>query len=285
VRALSAGNGQVKWISTMRGGTILGMEVHPEAVYVGLDLEAAKPFRALRPSDGSSLWTATSGSLYGLADTAGYVYFGTSTLSALSNRDGSHRWDVQTLVMSNPATHGGTLYVLTAKHPRPPSVLQALRAVDGSPLWTVPGPDSGLIATDGTVICAYDIPAASQPGRLWAWRASDGHLLWKSAKHQTFGLPAVLNGVIYAVRDDGTMIAFRPADRAQLWSRPVDAQITPAASTSVVYAGDQSGGLLALRPADGQVLWKSGSRFTAGPIVAGGSVYVSDGSSVTAIPA
>jgi outer membrane protein assembly factor BamB len=285
VRALSASNGQVRWISTLRGGTVLGMEAHPEAVYVGLGLQAAKPFHALRPSDGSSLWTATSGSIYGLATTPGYVYFGTSALSALSSSDGSRRWELQRLVLSNPVSHGGSLYVLTARQPRPPSVLQALRVADGSTLWEVPGPNSGLIATDGSVICAYDIPAASQPGRLWAWRASDGHLLWKSPRHQTFGLPAVLNGVIYAVRDDGTMIAFRPADRAKLWSRPVDAQITPAASKSVVYAGDPSGGLIALRAADGQVLWTSGSRFTAGPIVAAGSVYVSDGSSVSAIPA
>jgi outer membrane protein assembly factor BamB len=106
-----------------------------------------------------------------------------------------------------------------------------------------------------------------------------------SPRHQSFGLPAVLGGVIYAVRDDATMIAFRPADRIQLWSRPVDAQINPAASKSVVYAGDPSGGLLALRAADGRLLWKSGSRFTAGPIVAAGSVYVSDSTSVSAIRA
>jgi outer membrane protein assembly factor BamB len=57
------------------------------------------------------------------------------------------------------------------------------------------------------------------------------------------------------------------------------------ASGSVVYAGDPSGGLLALRAADGQFLWKSGSRFTAGPIVAAGSVYVSDSSMVYAYTA
>jgi len=284
VRALSASNGQVKWISTMRGGTILGMEAHPEAVYVGLDLGAPGPFRALRRSDGSSLWTSPSGSFYGLATTPGYVYFGTTTLSAVSSSDGSSRWDVKTLVMSNPVTHSGSLYVLTAEHPRPPSVLRAFSAADGSQLWESPGPYSGVIATDGSVICAFDVPAASQPGRLWAWRASDGHLLWKSPGHQHFGPPAVMGGVIYAVSDDGTMIAFRPADRVKLWSRPVDAQIVPVASNSVIYAGDPSGGLLALRAADGQFLWKSGSRFTAGPAVAAGSVYVTDGSSVTAIP-
>jgi outer membrane protein assembly factor BamB len=284
VRALSASNGQVKWISTMHGGTILGMEAHPEAVYVGLDLHAPKAFTALRPSDGSSLWTSPFGSYYGLATTPGSVYLGTTALEALSSSDGSQRWDVKTLVMSNPVTHGGSLYVLTAEHPRPPSVLRAFSTADGSPLWQSPGPFSGIIETDGSVICAFSIPATSQPGRLWAWRASDGKLLWKSPGHQTFGPPAVLNGVIYAVRDDGTMIAFRPADRAELWSRPVDAQIVPATSKSVIYAGDPSGGLIALRAADGQPLWKAGSRFTAGPVVAAGSVYVTDGSSVTAIP-
>jgi len=285
VRALSASDGQVRWVANMRGGTISGMKVTSSAVYVGLDPQAPRPFRALRPSDGSALWTAPFTTLLGLATTPGYVYFGTSKLSALSSTDGSQRWDVQALVMSNPIAHGGSLYVLMADHPQPPSMLRAVRAVDGSQLWESPGPDTGFITTDGSMICAIEIPGASQPGRLWAWRASDGQRLWVSPRHQSFGLPAVLGGVIYAVRDDGTMIAFRPADRVKLWSRPVDAQIPPMASGSVVYAGDPAGGLLALRAADGQFLWRSGSRFTAGPFVAAGSVYVSDGSSVSAIRA
>ena len=284
VRALNASDGRVRWIATMRDGTIGGMEVTSSAVYVGLDPRAPRPFHALRPSDGSALWTARFTTLLGLATTPGYVYFGTSRLSALSSRDGSPRWDVQELVLSNPVTHGGSLYVLAADHPRPPTVLRAIRAVDGTKLWESPGPVTGLITTDGSVICAIEIPGSGQPGRLWAWRASDGQRLWVSPRHQTFNLPAVLSGVIYAVRDDGTMIAFRPADRVKLWSRPVDAQIFPAASNSVVYAGDPSGGLIALRAADGQLLWRSGSRFTAGPTVAAGSVYVSDGTSVSAIP-
>jgi outer membrane protein assembly factor BamB len=286
VRALSASNGQVRWIATMKGGTISGMEVTSSAVYVGLDPHTPRPFRALNPRDGSALWTAPFTTLLGLATTPGYVYFGTSKLSSLSSRDGSQRWDVPALVMSNPVSHGGSLYALVADHPRPPSMLRAIKAVDGTQLWESPGPDTGLIATDGSVICAIELPGASQPGRLWAWRASDGQRLWVSPRHQSYGgLPVVLGGVIYALRDDATMTAFRPADRIQLWSRPVDAQITLAASNSVVYAGDPSGGLLALRAADGQLLWKSGSRFTAGPVVAAGSVYVGDSTSVSAIRA
>jgi outer membrane protein assembly factor BamB len=285
VRALSASDGRVRWVANMHGGTISGMKVTSSAVYVGLDPQTPRPFRALRPSDGSALWTAPFTTLLGLATTPGYVYFGTSKLSALSSTNGSQRWDVPALVMSNPVAHGGSIYALMADHPRPPSMLRAFRAVDGSQLWESPGPATGFITTDGSMICAIEIPGASQPGRLWAWRASDGQRLWVSPRHQSYGLPAVLGGVIYAVRDDGTMIAFRPADRVQLWSRPVDAQIPPVASGSVVYAGDPSGGLLALRAADGQFLWRSGSRFTAGPFVAAGSVYVSDGSSVSAIRA
>jgi outer membrane protein assembly factor BamB len=285
VRALSASNGQVKWIDTIRGGTIGGMHVASSAVYVGLDPHSPRPFRALNPSDGSALWTTPFTTVLGLATTPGYVYFGINKLAALSSADGTQRWDVPALVMSNPVSHGGSLYVLLADQPRPPTMLRALNTVDGTPMWESPGPESGLIATDGNVICALELQGASQPGRLWAWRASDGQRLWVSRRPQSFGFPAVLGGVIYAVRDDSTMIAFRPADRTQLWSRPVDATIVPAASNSVVYAGDPSGGLLALRAADGQLLWKAGSRFIAGPIVAAGSVYVSDSTSVSAIPA
>ena len=287
VRALNASNGQVRWIATMHGGTIGGIEAHSSAVYVGLDPQAPRPFRALRPSDGSALWTAPFTASFGLATTPGSVYFGTTRLSALSSSDGSPRWNVQAPLMSNPVAHGGSLYVLMAASARPPSMLRALRAADGGLLWETPGPDSALLTTDGSVICAYEVqgPGQGQPGRLWAWRASDGRRLWMSPGQRVYGLPAVLGGVIYSAREDATIIAFRPADRVKLWSRPVDAQIIPAASNSVVYAGDPTGGLLALRATDGQLLWKAGSRFIEGPVVAAGSVYVSDGTSVSAIRA
>ena len=53
----------------------------------------------------------------------------------------------------------------------------------------------------------------------------------------------------------------------------------------MVYAGDPSGGLLALRASDGKLLWAAPQPFRAGPVVAGGSVYVSNGSMVYAYTA
>jgi len=56
-------------------------------------------------------------------------------------------------------------------------------------------------------------------------------------------------------------------------------------SGPVVYAGDPSGGLLALRARDGSLLWSAGHAFSTGPVVARGSVYVSNGSAVWAFTA
>ena len=174
--------------------------------------------------------------------------------------------------MSNPVAHGGSLYALMADHPRPPTLLRAVRAVDGSQLWESPGPITGFITTDGSMICAIEIQGASQPGRLWAWRASDGQRLWVSPRHQSFGLPAGAGrGDLRGARrrDDGRLPPGGPREAVEPPGRRPDPEW---AGGSVVYAGDPSGGLLALRAADGQFLWKSGSRFTAGPFVAAGSV-------------
>ena len=48
---------------------------------------------------------------------------------------------------------------------------------------------------------------------------------------------------------------------------------------------DPSGGLLALRASDGKLLWAAPQPFRTGPVVAGGSVYVSNGSMVYAYTA
>jgi outer membrane protein assembly factor BamB len=56
-------------------------------------------------------------------------------------------------------------------------------------------------------------------------------------------------------------------------------------SGPVVYAGGPSGGLLALRAGDGSLLWSAGHAFSTGPVAAGGSVCVSNGTTVWAFAA
>ena len=70
-----------------------------------------------------------------------------------------------------------------------------------------------------------------------------------------------------------------------LWTHPADPRVTPVVSSAVVYAGDSPGGLLALRASDGKLLLAAPQPFRAGPVVAGGSVYVSNGSMVYAYTA
>jgi outer membrane protein assembly factor BamB len=91
-------------------------------------------------------------------------------------------------------------------------------------------------------------------------------------------------GVLYVVRADGTLIAYRAASGTPLWTAPSTVGITPAVSAGVVYASDDFGRLAARRAADGKVTWTVPHRFTEGPLVAGQTVIVTNGRSVLGIP-
>jgi outer membrane protein assembly factor BamB len=281
--ALDAGTGRKKWSARAADGTVAGVAVTLPVVYLALDPAAAAPFLALSASSGTRLWTEPFTSRHGLVTTPGHVYVGTSDLFALRSGNGSPLWDIVTQLKSNVVTRAGVLYMLAAGRGLP-ATLRAVNSTDGTRRWTARGPSSGVLATDGRVVCAAEGPDSGDPGQLWAWRASDGSPLWRG-RPGAYGPPAVGNGAVYAVSQDRTLTAFRAASGTRLWSHPADPRITPVASGPVIYAGDPSGGLLALRARDGSLLWSAGRAFSAGPVVARGSVYVSNGSAVWAFTA
>ena len=278
VRALDAASGRLAWRHT--GSGVIGQVAATEqAVYLATD-----PVSAVQASDGSVLWTSPHTALYGPVESDGTVYVAEGTLYALRARDGHLRWQYPADVTSHPVVAGGMLYTLGVRGGSTRTVLHAIRTADGAHQWDTPAPPGGVLATDGQVICAVEGEEVGEPGRLWVWRASDGQPLWHGRTGTDYGAPAISDGVLYVVRADGTLIAYRATSGTPLWTAPSTVGITPAVSAGVVYASDGFGRLVARRAADGKLAWTVPHRFTEGPLVAGQTIVVTNGRAVLGIP-
>jgi len=280
VRALDARTGQPAWRHTGTG-VIDQVAATDQAVYL-----ATNPVSAVRASDGSQLWTSPHTALYGPVESGGTVYVAEGILYALRARDGRLRWQYPADVTSHPVVANGMLYTLGVRNfpGGTRTVLHAIRAADGAHQWDTPAPPGGVLATDGQVVCAVQGEEVGEPGRLWVWRASDCKLLWHGRKGTDYGVPVLDSGVLYVVRADGTLFAYRAASGTTLWTAPSEVAIAPAVSAGVVYASDDFGRLVARRAADGKITWTVPHRFTEGPLVAGQTIVVTNGRAVLGIP-
>ena len=231
------------------------------------------------------LWTSPHTALYGPVEADGTVYVAEGTLYALRARDGGLRWQYPADVTSHPVVAGGMLYTLGVKGGSRRTVLHAIRTADGAHQWDTPAPPGGVLATDGQVVCAVEGEEVGEPGGA----SGSGGPATASRCGTGPGAPITAprpcrGGVLYVVRADGTLIAYRAASGTPLWTAPSTVGITPAVSAGVVYASDDFGRLAARRAADGKVTWTVPHRFTEGPLVAGQTVIVTNGRSVLGIP-
>jgi outer membrane protein assembly factor BamB len=281
VRVLDARTGQLAWIYGA-GGVITVVSITDDAVYLNED-----PVTALRASDGGQLWTSPRDPLYGPVTDGSLVYVAEGVLYALGARDGRVRWSFPADVTSNPVISAGVLYTLGARTlpgGGTENIMQAIRATDGTLLWSRKGPPGGAVATDGRTVCAVEGEEVGEPGRLWVYRAGDGQPLWHTPRGTQYGVPVISGGILFAVRGDGLLTAFRAADGTQFWTAGSTVAITPVQSRGVLYASDGYGRLVAREAATGKLAWTFPHRFTAGPVVAGDSVVVTNGHTVLAVP-
>jgi outer membrane protein assembly factor BamB len=195
VWALNAADGAVLWSQHMDG---YGDMSAADGLFF---LEATLPtrhlhfVRALRPSDGATLWQfdAPPDSGVSLAEVAGgavYVYVSTShedveldqtQLYALRETDGAVLWQAppksSDYEPSNVFRIGDIVYV-TATRNGTKDALEALRAADGAVLWRGPVFISGDPLVVGDILYVTAQPTGREPNELYALRATSGEVLW-----------------------------------------------------------------------------------------------------------
>jgi outer membrane protein assembly factor BamB len=301
VQALDARDGCHLWTFTVRTG-VRGMGVvdppglaaSHDCVYVTIDR-----LYCLRARDGAKVWSDPVPLTIGLAAGPDAVYAVQETLFALSSRDGSRLWSYAANAGANPTPVlvNGVIYMLGLSLPSN-SLLLAIRASDGARLWdSSPGPGGGWLACDGQTVCAVSgsdvqIQGNSEPPptQLSTYRASDGKLLYRSAANAGFSAaPAMTAGMAFALNAGNAhtareLRAVDPSDGRTLWSYP-GASAAPAAAHGRIYTASPAGDLVALNASDGTPVWQCPIRFTAGPLVAGNTVYVCDRTTVYAVRA
>ena len=90
--------------------------------------------------------------------------------------------------------------------------------------------------------------------------------------------PAVVNGVVYAGANSGSVYALKASGGAKLWSYSTGNQVhcSPAVSNGVVYVGSWDLNVYALKASTGALLWSyaTGGLVYSSPAVANGVVYV-----------
>lgn len=293
-----------KWSEFMTTIRFITPAVVDGTVHVGPELSAA---------DGSTLW---DGDFYerspAVADRYLYsVIYG--ELNAVSLDDTLNEWNYA--FASNPSAptvvgdiayighDRGRLFALTT-----PGEADEGFQEDGEEVWSFQQPDdpeSGLeTGAFNTPAVVGDTVYAASPNHLYALDAADGSQRWVQTD-VTGGVPAVVDGTIYLPRGDA-IVARSVVDGTKEWESEVGSPHPVAVANGAVYAND--GTLHALDTTDGSVLWQTelpgeaatpvgmptsedlpstmqSFEFSAPPVVADGTVYATNGGTITAVAA
>lgn len=241
------------------------------------------------------------------AVTADAVFFGDlgGSIYAVARATGKERWRVRTgslaplpwghegtdYYASSPAVVGDRVFVGSGD-----GTVYALDAATGRERWTFK--TGGRVRSSPAVVDGV-VYIGSFDGHLYALDAATGRERWKyvtngvSLVSANFGYdrrsiqssPVVVGGVVYIGSRDGHLYALGARDGKLRWSYAHDATSwaisSPAVRDSVVYEGSSDGHFFhTLRVADGKEIWRvvTEKSVWASPVVAGGLVYIADGS-------
>jgi len=293
-----------KWSEFLTTIRFITPAVVDGSVHIGPELSAA---------DGSTLW---DGDFYERTPAVAgrYLYsVNYGELNVVSLDDTLNEWNAY--YASNPSAptavgdtayighDRGRLFALTT----PGEDNEGFQA-DAEEVWSFQQPDD---PKSGLETGAFLTPAvaggtvyARSPTHLYALDASDGAVKWDRTD-VAGGLPAVVDGTIYLPAGE-KIVARSTTDGTKEWESRVGSANPVAVANGVVYANGQK--LHALDTTDGSVLWETelpGSEATpdgfptseglpsrmqsfgvsAPPVVANGTVYATNGGTITAVAA
>lgn len=148
-------------------------------------------------------------------------------LTAIQPASGSTRWnmDVESDILTAPATEGGVIYVTCRQRTGSGALLYAMRTNNGRAFWSQPAV-LPVAPSAAPIISGDVIYIPTVRGVLLAVSREDGHLLWEYTAQPSSARPlpagytppaspfsaalSISSNTLFAVSDDGTLSAFRP---------------------------------------------------------------------------
>jgi outer membrane protein assembly factor BamB len=227
LQAVNASTGATLWSHTPSSGLEEPLAASSDIVFA-VDLSFTNPqspptqtLRALRGSDGTTLWSDAQRGMLGSNATVGegalYVISGANptvtsptppySLLALNTGTGMPLWHLtlpgHPTENAAPILSSGVLYVPVENDTSSGStlIILAVRASDGTALWhttPVAGTTTGLVVSGGTV--CYYLQPNSPTGSIVALHAADGSPSWQVPTSGNGPFPLVADGTaIYAL--------------------------------------------------------------------------------------
>ncbi|GAA4980323.1 hypothetical protein GCM10023205_56690 [Yinghuangia aomiensis] len=236
------------------------------------------------PPPGTVKWrVATAGTVLASPKPAGDLVYAASndgTLYAFGAKDGGERWTFRTgaALGSAPAVVGGTVYLGSDD-----KNLYAVNAADGKQRWVFP--TGGIVHSPA--FAGGLVFAGSADGALYAVDA-DGRQRWRTVIGNDTHHAVVAGETVYVGSSDTNLYALDAASGAKKWVAPTGGAVSgfPVVDRGVVYFTSTDGVLYAVEAAAGKPLWKfAGVGAKAGPVSAGGSVYIGGGTKLFALDA
>jgi uncharacterized protein YjbI with pentapeptide repeats len=186
-------------------------------------------------------------------------------------------------LLGQPAVAGGVMYVRGSN-----GILYAYAAYssttpDLTPLWTytIPGtPQTGRLAVSGGII--YLTTSSAAGGGLIAISATTRKQKWQAKTAAKLNAPAITGNTVYAVTQNGLLIALNAATGAHRWTANLHDKgsvidtFHPAVADGVVYALNNAGVAYAFNAKTGALLWshQSGGTLRTAPVIASGILYI-----------
>jgi outer membrane protein assembly factor BamB len=252
----------------------------------------ARVWRARTGPDAPFEWGFESGDTWvsspSVANGSVLVGGGDGYLYAFGAGDGAVRWRMKTggRVRSSPAVVGGVAYVGSAD-----GSVYAVDVQTGAVRWRFDTLGRSLHSAEfgfdrrtvqsSPAVSGGTVYVGARDGILYAIDAATGRERWRNDHHVSWvnTSPAVAQGRVYAGSSDAQFVqAVDAATGRELWRAKADGIVwsSPALAGGTVYVGDGSGVLRALDAATGAERWayRTGGRILGSPVPAAGMVVV-----------